>query len=200
MSRLAEPGDRERGFLTPAVKTLFNALKWLSPMAWLDRLRPNATAIELYVLAGVFLEFIAAINVTKIAGWASWLQQVVLVVAALKIVEIIRVTASSVLFDEAVVASVQRNFILAAIGFLELGLCFGFFYALNKELLVGDHVGALTGFYLSFTTQLPIGFGDVAPVGWLRIVAVIQGLTAAVFVFLVFGKIVASLRPLQAKR
>jgi hypothetical protein len=35
--------------------------------------------------------------------------------------------------------------------------------------------------------------------GWLRIVAVIQGLTAALFVLLVFGKIVASLRPLQAK-
>jgi ion channel len=69
-------------------------------------------------------------------------------------------------------------------------------YALNKQLLGGD-VGVLTGFYFSFITQLTIGYGDVYPVGWLRYVAVIQGLTAALFVLLVFGKIVASLRPLK---
>ena len=96
--------------------------------------------------------------------------------------------------------SVQRTFILAALNFLELGFCFGLFYALNIQLLQGAHVGALTGFYFSFITQLTIGYGDVSPVGWLRYVVVIQGLTAALFVLLVFGTIVASLRPLQPRR
>ena len=193
----------EPGFLISAVRGLFYVLKYLSLLAWLERFRPSVTpaTIEWYVLASLVLEFIAAINVTKIAGWTAWLQWAVLIVAALKILEIIRVTASVVLFDEGAVASVQRTFILAAINFFELGLCYGLFYALHKDLLRGgDHVGALTGFYFSFITQLTIGFGDVYPTGWLRIVAVIQGLTAALFVLLVFGKIVASLRPLQAKR
>jgi hypothetical protein len=197
----ANPKNRdEPGFLTSAVKTLFNVLKYLSPMDWLERFRPITPAtIEWYVLASLFLEFIAAINVAKIAGWASWLQWAVLVLAALKILEIIRVTASVVLFDEGIVASVQRTFILAAINFLELGLCYGLIYALNKQLLRGAEVGALTSFYFSFITQLTIGFGDVYPVGWLRYVAVIQGLTAALFILLVFGAIVASMRPLKSE-
>jgi hypothetical protein len=202
MSRPAEPGalksQDEPGFLTSAVKRLSEGLKYLSPLEWLGPNIAPATT-EWYVLAGFFVEFVAAVNVTKIAGWPPWLQWAVLVLAALKIIEIVRVTVGVVLFDEGVVASVQRTFILAAINFLELGLCYGLFYALNKQLLRGPDVGALTGFYFSFITQLTIGFGDVHPVGWLRIVAVIQGLTAALFVLLVFAKIVASLRPLKAK-
>jgi hypothetical protein len=192
----------EPGFLTSAVKRLFDALKLLSPMAWLERFRPNVTpsAIEQYVLGSLLVEIVAAISAIKFAGWPLWLQWTVLVLAALKILEIIRVTASVVLFDEGVVASVQRTFILAALNFIELGLCYGFFYALNDQLLAPSPAGALAAFYFSFITQLTIGFGDIHPMGWLRFVAVVQGLTAALFVLLVFGKIVASLRPLQAKR
>jgi hypothetical protein len=124
----------------------------------------------------------------------------VLVLAALRILEIIRGTVNVVLFDEGEVASVQRTFILAAINFLELGLCYGLFYALHNDLLAGYRIGALTGFYFSFMTQLTIGVGDVHPIGWLRIVAVIQGLTAALFVLLVLAKIVASLASLQSRR
>ena len=76
-------------------------------------------------------------------------------------------------------------------------------YALNKQLLFSTTqtpIGALTGFYFSFITQLTIGFGDVYPTSWLRVVAVAQGLTAALFVLLVFGTIVASLRPLKNEK
>jgi hypothetical protein len=78
---------------------------------------------------------------------------------------------------------------------------FRFFHAINSQHLksADGAVGALTGFYFSFITQLTIGFGDVYPIGWLRIVAVIQGLTAALFVLLIFGAIVSSLRPLSVK-
>jgi hypothetical protein len=86
----------------------------LSPLGWLEWwVCPNIitpTIVDWYVLAGLFLEFIAAINVAKIAGWASWLQWIVLVFAALRILELIRVWVSVVLFDEGVVASVQRTF------------------------------------------------------------------------------------------
>jgi Ion channel len=188
--------------LVEAVKTIFGFLKYLSPIEWLQWWRPTLwpAATELYVVACLLIEFVVAINITKIAGWPSWLPYVVLVLASLRILTIVRVTMSVVLFDEGEVASVQRTFILAAINFLELCLCYGLFYALNKKLLLGDQIGALTGFYFSFITQLTIGFGDVHPVGWLRVVAVIQGLTAALFILLVFGTIVASLRPLKSEK
>jgi Ion channel len=201
MSRQPKLGNdlnSERGFLTSAVKKALDYLKYLSPIGLLGRVHPNfitPAAIEGYVLACLFLELTAAVTVAKIAGWASW---VVLALAALKILEIIRTTVSVVLFDEGAATSVQRTFILAAINFLELGLCYGLFYSLHKDLLAGYRVGALTGFYFSFMMQLIIGSGDVHPIGWLRILAVIQGLTAVLFVLLVFAKIVASPRPLRA--
>jgi hypothetical protein len=193
------------GFLTGAVKRLFSGLEYLSPMAWLQRWRgdPTPAVIEWYVIGCLSLEFIAAVNVTKISEWASWQRQILLALAALRILGIIRVAASVVLFDSGRVASVQRTFILAALNFLELGLCYGLFYALNKQLLFSTTqtpIGALTGFYFSFITQLTIGFGDVYPTGWLRVVAVAQRLTAALFVLLVFGTIVASLRPLKNEK
>jgi hypothetical protein len=100
------------------------------------------SAIERYVLVSLLVEFVAAISVIKFAGWPLWLQWTAQVLAALKILEIIRVTASVVLFDEGVVASVQRTFILAALNFIELGLCYGFFYALNDQLLAPSPAGA----------------------------------------------------------
>jgi len=75
-------------------------------------------------------------------------------------------------------------------------MCFGFIYAAHLGHLFGASRAA-TGIYLSFITQLTIGYGDVYPTGWLRIVAVIQGLVAALFVILVLGRIVASIRPLD---
>jgi hypothetical protein len=76
MSPSAESGnpkDQEPGFLTSIVKALLHALKYLSPLGLLERFRSNITPAtkEWYVLTSLFLEFIAAINVTKIAGWAD---------------------------------------------------------------------------------------------------------------------------------
>jgi hypothetical protein len=55
----------------------------------------------------------------------------------------------------------------------------------------------VTGFYLSVITQLTIGYGDVYPTGWLRVVAAIQGLVGALFIILVIARLVASLRPIR---
>jgi Ion channel len=55
----------------------------------------------------------------------------------------------------------------------------------------------ITGFYLSIITQLTIGYGDVYPTSWMRLVAAIQGLVGIVFVVLVFGRVIASFQPLK---
>jgi hypothetical protein len=124
--------EHEAGFLIPLVRIIFGVLKYFSVMGLLELRwpKPPAAVTECYVFVWLLVEFIAALNITKIAGWASWLQIALLALASLKILEIVRVTMSVVLFDEGTVASVQRTFILAAINFLELGLCFGFFMRL----------------------------------------------------------------------
>jgi hypothetical protein len=51
-------------------------------------------------------------------------------------------------------------------------------------------------FYVSIVTQLMIGYSNVYPTGWLRVVAAVQGLVGFVFVVLVFGRFVAAQRPI----
>jgi len=65
-------------------------------------------------------------------------------------------------------------------------------YALNYHSLYGAG-RPITAFYFTIITQLTIGYGDVYPTGWLRVVAAVQGLTAAVFVISVFARAIAAL-------
>jgi hypothetical protein len=190
------------GFLVRKTKNLFERLKLLSPLIWLaplfPKLRSSADAIEKYVLCCFSLELIIA--VASISELPLVVRLLLLLIVTLRIVEIIQVTANVVLFGNAnaPVVSTVRIFMLAGINFIELGFCFGTFYALNYQRLSGAG-RALTGFYFSFITQLTIGYGDVYPTGWLRAVAVLQGLTTALFVILVFGRIIGSLQPIKSK-
>ena len=79
-------------------------------------------------------------------------------------------------------------------------LCFGLMYwvaaaGLGGGLKAGngtvaaDLPGLGTAFYFSFVTALSIGYGDVIPVGALRILAVIEGIAG----LLVFGCVIAKL-------
>jgi hypothetical protein len=68
------------------------------------------------------------------------------------------------------VSFLGRTLLLVGINFVELVVCFGVVYGLNCQYL--NHAGQfLTGLYFSAITQLTIGYGDVSPIGWLRIVA-----------------------------
>ena len=69
-------------------------------------------------------------------------------------------------------------------------------YALNYQCLNGAF-RPITGFYFSFITQLTIGYGDVSPKGWLRLVVVLQGLIGFLFVVSVLVRAIAALPPVH---
>lgn len=204
--------------VTALARRLFDLAKWLSPMQWLsvwyplfkarsaltpeevqskDFTRRRARGIEKYMICWLVLE-LALVIVSCLGPWPTWVRLIVAGIVASRIVEIVQVTVNATLFDalsgrpDERVTSRARMIVLSGVNFVELWLCFGVIYATDYVRLRGAG-RPVTAFYLSIITQLTIGYGDVYPTGWLRLVAAAHGLTGILFVILVFGRFMASL-------
>jgi hypothetical protein len=166
----------------------------------------RARAVDFYILAWLAFEILTtySISITKADSFVSaakvdaCIATFVEVAVFLRILEIVQVTVNAALFDaisgrqDEKVASVPRSVTLAGINFLELIICFGIVYAGNFHSLQGAGQ-PVTAFYFSAITQFTIGYGDVHPTGWLRVVAALQGLFGFSFVVLVFARFLPSL-------
>ena len=217
-----DPPLSEYSPLTAALRWLFqeadrlSVRRWLS--AWYPRFKPRskitpaeakskeftrcrARAIELYMTAWLGLELVLVrFSITvAVPEWFCWLATGL---ALSRIIEVVQVTVNAAIFDalsgrsDVRVASPERMIVLSALNFLELAACFGLIYAIHYNHLHGAG-RPITGYYFSIITQLTIGYGDVYPTGWLRVVAAAQGLAGLSFVILVFSRFLASLRPVS---
>lgn len=95
------------------------------------------------------------------------------------------------------VTSIKRSLILGMVGFLELIVAFACVYAAFPNYVhLPDNEQATAGVYLYFSsiTQLTIGYGDVAPQSWLRLISVIQGLSGLALLAVTIGRFLALLR------
>jgi hypothetical protein len=191
-------------FSSQRLKAALQYAKYLSPMHWVECVNPDlkdrsASATEKYVIACVTIEVLVGVAlglpITQSPA-PSWLvlRWPIGILAALRIIEILvrTVTVKEVILE-------SRTAVLAGINYVELALCFGVIYALNHQCLNGAF-RPITGFYFSFITQLTIGYGDVSPKGWLRLVVVLQGLIGLLFVVSVLVRAIAALPPVQKNR
>jgi hypothetical protein len=206
--------------LTQLAMRAFHVARKVSPMFWLSKrcpllksrnelstqelfsqshVRRRAKAVELYIIAWLFLEACLVGVVCFCQLPLPFIVGLVLAaVAGLRIIEIFQVTVNAAFFDsfsgrsDNMVASSPRIIVLAFYNFIELAVCFGVLYALNPGLLKGAG-RPVTSFYFSLITQLTIGYGDVYPTSYLRAIAAVQGIVSVVFVVLVFGRFVSTL-------
>jgi Ion channel len=214
----------QHGPLTEAARNFFYFAKWLSPMQWMGLIYPKfyrprgeldsaeitdpkyvadrARAIDFYIIACVFVEIALAIFAC-FGPWPLYARVLLVILVAFRIVEIVQVTVNAVLFDavsgrsDQLVASTTRMVVLAGINFFELLLCFAIIYATDYMTLSKPDSPVLA-FYVSIVTQLSLGYSDVFPTGWLRIVAATQVLVGFLFVVLVLGRFIASLRSIRS--
>jgi hypothetical protein len=202
---------------------LFQVLKWVSPWTWVSKLDPHlknrsdllpeevnspnftrrrVILIDRYVAVWIAIE----ISLCALVLWFPHLSQfwicVIIAAALVRIIEIIQVTVNVAVFDrlkrrDNKVASFVRLVVLSFVNFLELCICFGLLYASDWHRLSGAGRSA-TAFYFSAITQVTIGYGDVYPTGWLRIIAACQGIISLVFAALVFSRFVGTLPRINA--
>jgi hypothetical protein len=84
--------------------------------------------------------------------------------------------------------------------FFESIICFGAVYAAFPNLLSvaankpTETASLMDAMHLSFVTAFTIGYGDVAPIGWLRPVAWAQGACSLILVVLMVGRYVGLLQ------
>ncbi len=203
--------------ITEGVRLLFEWLKLLSPMLWFSYLNPllgsrntltrsevqskvlakdRSRAIEHYICCCLMIELILAV-VACVYSWSTWSMIIVAILPSLRILEIIQVTVNVTLFDalinhpDELATSHARLLILSGINFLELVICFGIIYAMNITSLHGAE-NPWIAFYFSTITQLTIGYGDMYPIGWLRIIVPVQCIMNTLFVVLIFGRLMTS--------
>jgi Ion channel len=162
----------------------------------------RARAVECYMIAWLIVEFILVLCTLTITQ-SQWFYWLTIILASSRIIEVVQVTVNAAIFDtlsgrpDARVASPERMIVLSAFNFLELMACYGLIYAVNLSQLHGAG-RSFTAYYFSVITQLTVGYGDVYPTGWLRIVAASQGLAGFSFVILVFSRFLTSLRPISS--
>jgi hypothetical protein len=213
-----QPSLAEFSPISDLARRIFATGKTLSPMNWLrpccpllkprneitpeevaskDFTRRRAKAVEMYIAGWLIVEVLLVVLVCA-TGLPALGRVAVGLVVGLRVLEILQVTVNAAIFDSLSgrrdnrVASTTRMVVLAFLNFVELFVCFGVVYA--ADLLRLEGAGQpLTAFYFSIITQLTIGFGDVYPTGYLRIVVALQGLVGVTFIVLLLARFVAAL-------
>ena len=136
---------------------------------------------------------------------AGWFLRVAAALAIWRIVDLLQGSLNTLFFEgipgkpAMKTASIERTAFLSVTSFVELALLFALLYPAGW-FEIGGHAVRLSqaqALYFSFVTQTTIGYGDITPVGWTRGAAAAQVFMGIMLVGMIFGRVVASLRPLR---
>jgi hypothetical protein len=198
---------------------LFEGLRRCSPSFWLLQSRPaiqdqfasgdpkaltraRSRRVEAYIVGWLLLELgLVTIAIAWPPQTPRWWPTVL---ATWRLVDIFQASMNLTVFDRLrmkatnhYVASVARIAILSLWNYIEAIACFGIIYADHARLLTRTVAGTVSDdfdpFYFSAITQLTIGYGDMAPTGGLRAVAVTQGLLGFVLGVFAISRVIAFL-------
>ena len=200
------------GLITPILERVFSFLHAVSLPYLLLRYGPLAryrqglppkqghafesVVVEACVLLWVGVE--AAILLLLPYGQARGLWIAGGFLAGIRAADIVQVSVNTYVFDHIrvrrsrIIKSAVRTLLLNFVNYLELICCFAIIYSalptgLPNATGIGDTI------YFSAISQLTVGYGDIAPHGGARIVAVVQGIIGLIFTVFVLGRIVSLL-------
>ncbi len=211
---------KELGYLSYLVAIIFRILQKLSPQVFIanraesfakitsdissDDLKKltvkRANKIDFYIIVWLVIELASVIISTNILD-NCYVKYLLLTLITFRILDIVQININLSLFDIFYIekrinymASVVRTIVNTTINFFELIVCFGVFYSCNI-LELQSVKETSDAFYFSLITQVTMsfGYGDVMPVGVLRIVTCIQLLLGYFFAALILGRFISLL-------
>jgi hypothetical protein len=158
-----------------------------------------------YVLLFLVAEAAACICVAR--NWTStdqkmwWVPLVICVLAGFRTVDIVQAGVNTVLFDglrqahrgSQTILSFHRKLLLESLNYLELIVLFGLMYSTIQGRFGGKLKVWTDPFYFSAVTQLTIGYGEITPVGFGKLLAISQALVGFFFSVLVLARVVSVL-------
>lgn len=166
--------------------------------------RRRGRIIELYLVLWYLLETLVILALwLKPTGWMVALGLTLMLV---RILDILQITVNIAIFDRMRLLwrdhyheSVPRSLILSVLNYIELMVCFGALYMglSTMNQLIGA-VSTLDAFYYSAVTQLTIGYGDIKPHGFAKVVSVCQGFISYLFTILILSRMVNMLPEIQS--
>jgi len=172
-----------------------------APSELLAYARSRSIKVELYICAWITIEM-ACFALCFVRPIPKLISIVVIVLMTLRIAEICLSNIDMGIFRVAgnpTVAQILRILVLITINYSELWLCFAALYGVNLSY-VKNAADAWDAAYFSGVTQLTIGYGDLLPLGWLRLLVLVQGWIGTMFLLLILGRLIAAMPLLQELR
>lgn len=205
--------NEEYGIITPTVMALFRLLQFLPFQVFIGNrtdnhddfvnksleeqkkmTRRSTIIIEVIMLVYMSAEILTPLVLINSLYFNSALKYLLLIVFVLRLIDILQVNINLILFDglrfkQNPIAKYSRAIVLLIWNYFEIILIFGYLYFFFKESL-SDYKSIIDAYYFSTITQLTIGYGDLNPLGSLKIISGIQGLIGTLFLVLIIAKVI----------
>jgi hypothetical protein len=208
---------KEFSIIVPALVTLFDWFSYFSPAriiigykdnnihpknpAFIDHQKKRSKKIEVYIISCLLVEVFCLLIIQYEdyrTGFMVVIKNIIIFFIFSRIFDLFQSMINVNIFaplrnpQSGVVSSVRRTVVLSLINLVELILCFALVYFhnrtdFNKVLSLSDSL------YYSVITQITIGYGDIYPLRWMRIVASIQALMGYLFSIFMLGRFISLL-------
>lgn len=156
------------------------------------KLRGNKT--DIYISSWWLIEFIGFTTTSTASHCTTILIQILIYY---RLFDITQAAVNMNIFDPIripqkgqYVSSATRSLVLGCLQYIEIILCFGIIYAIHIHSICHAE-SKWDAIYFSTTTQLTIGYGDLAPEHWMRGCVTLQGLIGFYFGWIVLSRFIA---------
>jgi hypothetical protein len=159
--------------------------------------------IDRYILTCVIVEigciFFIALKLNT--GYLRW---ICIIVPFFRFIDILQTNANILIFDpirtdHIYIASPPRLLINSLVNFFEILILFGIFYNFSLGNIPPSNDWT-DGFYFSVITQLTVGYGDIHPIYYFKIIASIQAIFGYLFIVLIIGSFLGILSETKKKK